>query len=120
MAASGARALALNGPGTPTVSQPQTSPSQTTHAQNRTALSSTRSDDPSSEAGWIAELEKELVRLKGSQEEEEDHRHDAALHDWGNSMGQTVEGIIWRSHSYGHLVELVGSPCSSYVGPSAP
>src|SRR5688500_973154 len=38
MAASGARALALNGPGAPTVSQPQTSPSQTTHAQNRTAL----------------------------------------------------------------------------------
>jgi hypothetical protein len=40
---------------------------------------STRSDDPSSEAGWIAELEKELVRLKGSQEEEEDHRHDPYL-----------------------------------------
>src|SRR6187549_192678 len=41
MAASGARALALNGPGAPTVSQPQTSPSQTAHAQNRTALDRT-------------------------------------------------------------------------------
>jgi hypothetical protein len=40
---------------------------------------STRSGDPGSEAGRIAELEKELVRLKGSQEEEEDHRHDPHL-----------------------------------------
>jgi hypothetical protein len=40
---------------------------------------STRSDDPGSEAGRIAELEKELVRLKGSQEEEEDHRHACHL-----------------------------------------
>jgi ABC-type transporter MlaC component len=40
MAASGARALTLNGPAAPTVSRPQTSPSQTAHAQNRTALGS--------------------------------------------------------------------------------
>src|SRR4051794_25985436 len=38
MAASGARASALDGPGAPPVSRPQTSPSWTAHAQNRTAL----------------------------------------------------------------------------------
>jgi hypothetical protein len=40
---------------------------------------STRSDGAGSQAGRIAELENELVRLKGSQKEEEDHRHDPHL-----------------------------------------
>jgi hypothetical protein len=40
---------------------------------------STRSDGAGSETGRIAELENELVRLKGSQEKEEEHRHDSNL-----------------------------------------
>jgi flagellar biosynthesis/type III secretory pathway protein FliH len=64
MAASGARALALNGPGAPTVSRQQTSPSQTAHAQNRTALAALQARLASSLTGLAATLAARRAELE--------------------------------------------------------